>query len=150
MNVVDSQDSRGRLYCLLRSIPGLRLPMLVSKPQRHCSYICFTLGTRTSPYSTIESFPLSISYFSPTSCVFFVIHGDFRKISRSSLTLSSILQYLVSKSPSRLRTPQFHLRACDLAKLSRFNGCVICWCDFAQCMLDLCIVKVGQSAICHW
>jgi hypothetical protein len=52
-------------------------------------------------YSTTETRPVATSYFSPTTCVPFLIHGDLRRSPISARMLSSILPKVGSvSSPS--------------------------------------------------
>jgi len=94
-----------------------------------------------------------MSYFSPISCVLFLIHGEARSISRYSMTLSSILSaahvstWLNTQRRSTVCASGRHSRAFDLAKVGRFDSGLVCRGQFGQRSSDFGVVEVGNAAV---
>lgn len=76
------------------------------------------------------------------------MNGEFRNISRSSLTVSSILQYLHQLRCEIDGNLPWNLRIGKLPKFHRCQRFLMRRRDLEQCFSDLAVVEVRQTAVC--
>lgn len=112
----------------------------------------YSIGKKKShhSHSTTVSLPVSVSNLSPTNCVPFLRSGEFFRIARSSLTLSSILKqsYQLDRQQEEEENDEIqHLRSSNLTKVHLGQPFLLSRCNLRQGLADRFVVEMRHAAV---